>query len=164
MGGGPDNADERLGANVRALREGKGIPQAELARLMGEAGHPWHQSTVARAEAGRQSVRTSEAEDLARILGTTVDRLLWAGPEAAEAAFISAATARLRAEWRAAALAAARLHDARAAAERARARTARTGWPRVRAMADGLAEDLADCTLDAALDEGAAIFEREADG
>src|ERR1700691_671134 len=100
MGGSPDNADERLGANVRSLREGKGISQAELARRMSEAGHPWHQSTVARAEAGRQSVRTTEAEALGIILGVTVDRLLWAGPEAAEAAMASAAVTRLRTEWR----------------------------------------------------------------
>lgn len=164
MGGGPDNADERLGANVRALREGKGIAQAELARLMSAAGHPWHQSTVARAEAGRQAVRASEAEALARILGTTVDRLLWAGPEAGEAALAGRALGRLRQDWREAAGAVARLHAARASAERAAGRAAASEWPRVRVIADGLAEELADCTLDTALDEGAAIFEREANG
>lgn len=164
MGAGPDSADERLGANVRFLRESKGIPQAELARLMSAAGHPWHQSTVARAEAGRQAVRASEAEALARILGATIDRLLWAGPEASEAAFTSAAAGRLRADWREASAAVARLLWARASAERAASRAAGSAWPRVRAAGDGLAEDLADCTLDAALDEGAAIYEREANG
>jgi transcriptional regulator with XRE-family HTH domain len=164
MGGSPDDADARMGANVRSLREGKGISQAELARRMSEAGYPWHQSTVGRAEAGRQSVRASEAEALARIFGVTVDRLLWAGPEAAEAAMASAAVTRLRTEWRALSLAAARLHDARSAAGRAAKRADASEYPRVRIIADGLAEDLADCTLDAALEEGAAITERDADG
>ncbi len=164
MTAGPDNADERLGANVRFLRERREISQAELARRMSAAGCPWHQSTVARVEAGRQAVRASEAEALARILGVTVDRLLWASPEAKEAALASDAVGRLRRDWREAAGAVARLHAARSAASRARDRAAGSEWPRVRDMAEGLAEELEDCTLDAALKEGAAIFERDSGG
>ena len=72
-----ESANERLGTNVRALRERKGISQAKLAELMTERGWPWHQSTVYRVESGKQTVGFSEAVDLAEILRTSLDRFTW---------------------------------------------------------------------------------------
>lgn len=65
----------RLGANVKYLREGIPLSQAELVRRMAERGWPWHQSTVYRIESGRQAIRLDEAIDVAAILGATLDQL-----------------------------------------------------------------------------------------
>jgi transcriptional regulator with XRE-family HTH domain len=77
-----ETADERLAANVRLLRERRGMSQRQLAEAMAERGHPWHQQTVGRVEEGNRPVRFAEAEDLAAILQAPLDRLAWASGEA----------------------------------------------------------------------------------
>ena len=94
-----DDADSRLGMNVRTLREQKGMPQAALARAMTQQGWQWHQSTVARIESGRQPLRLAEASALAQILGETVDRLTWTGPEIDEAGLVDRAASFLRMQF-----------------------------------------------------------------
>jgi transcriptional regulator with XRE-family HTH domain len=91
-----EEADKRVGSNVRRLREAAGITQVELAQAMTERGWQWHQSTVARVESGRQSVRFAEAEDLVQILGTTLERLTRAASEGPEVAAIEESSRRLR--------------------------------------------------------------------
>ena len=87
-------ADERFGTNLRALRERAGISQSALADAMNERGHTWHQQTVGRIEAGRQSARIGEAEDIAVILKTTVDRLIWTTQEASAGMLLDMTIAR----------------------------------------------------------------------
>jgi len=109
MGPGPDGpvppslpaglADERFAANVRDLRESQGKSQADVARLMAEHGWPYHPQTVQRIEAGHRKVSVGEAEALARILGTTVDRLTFPGPAAKAAGLLDAHLGRARESW-----------------------------------------------------------------
>ena len=86
-----ETTDEKLGANLRILRERKSIPQAAVARQMSGRGHPWHQATVSRVETGKQPVTFAEAADLAEVLETTLDRLTWAGAEARAVEYLNAA-------------------------------------------------------------------------
>jgi len=157
-------AGRYLPENLRALRERKGISQAALARAMKEREWPWHQTTVARVESGARPVEWGEVVDLALILGVTADRFMWSGPEAGEREMASAATARIRAAWRELALAAARLEDASDAATRTAERAAKSPFPRVRDAARGLAEDVADCTVELALAEAERIRKRDRKG
>ena len=92
-------ADERFGTNVRAERERAGISQKAIATAMNERGHAWHQQTVVRVEAGRQPVRIGEAEDLAKILHTSLDRLTWTTQEASAALFLDSVIARTEGAW-----------------------------------------------------------------
>jgi transcriptional regulator with XRE-family HTH domain len=154
-------AEQYLPENLRALREQKATSQAALAKAMKDRGWPWHQTTVARVEGGRQPVGFGEVVDLAQILGVTPDRFTWSGQEAGERDHAAAASARLRGAWREAALAAARLEDARDAAARTAERAAKSAFPRVRDAARGIREDLADSTLGQALAEAERIRERD---
>jgi transcriptional regulator with XRE-family HTH domain len=156
-----DSADERLAANLRALRERKGISQAELARRMSERGHGWQQSTVSRVQAGTQPVRVSEHESLAEILGVSMDRLLWAGPEANEAAYVGQAAEVLRRSWHETALAVQRLRAARSGAEHVITERGDSKYPRVRDACEELGHDLEDCTPETAFDRGADLYEGE---
>jgi transcriptional regulator with XRE-family HTH domain len=87
-------ADERFGTNVRGERERAGMSQSALAAAMNEHGHAWHQQTVGRVESGRQPVRIGEAEDLARVLHTSLDRLTWTTQEASAGLFLDSLIAR----------------------------------------------------------------------
>ena len=98
-------ADERFAANVREMRERQGISQADIAKAMRERGWAFHPQTVQRIEAGHRKVSVGEAEAIAAILGTTVDRLTWPGREMSTAAMLDQVTARAEsareqiAEW-----------------------------------------------------------------
>ena len=92
-------ADERFAANIREERERQGKSQADIARLMRERGWSYHPQTVQRIEAGHRKVSVGEAEALARILSTTVDRLTWPGRAASTAAFLDQVTARAESAW-----------------------------------------------------------------
>jgi len=92
-------ADERFGANLRALREREGMSQSAVAAEMTERGHTWHQQTVGRVEGGRQSVRLAEAEDLAAILHTSIDRLTWTTQEASAGIMLDQVTASAGRAW-----------------------------------------------------------------
>jgi transcriptional regulator with XRE-family HTH domain len=146
----------RFGENLRAARERREISQDRLASLMTDRGYSWYASTVYKTEHGERTVGFHEAEDLADILGVTTDRFAWATPEAAAVMLMSGTTGRLREAWHRVAEATARLHVTRAAAEQSVAEYGDSKYERVRDSARGLAEELTDSTLEAALTEGEA--------
>lgn len=92
-------ADERFAANIREQRERQDKSQADIAALMREQGWSYHPQTVQRIEAGHRKVSVGEAEALARILRTTVDRLTWPGRAASAAALLDMATGRAESAW-----------------------------------------------------------------
>lgn len=96
QGPGEETPDERVGRNVRQLRERAGMSKGALLRAMKDAGHSWYPATVTRIEAGRQSARSAELEDLKTILKTSLDRLFWRAPEAEATEFLYAAGASVR--------------------------------------------------------------------
>lgn len=153
-------AESYLPENLRALRERKGLSQAALAKAMRDRDWPWHQTTVHRVETGAQPLGIGEIVDAAHILGVTTDRLTWAGPEASESALVAAAHGRLREAWRETADAAARLKAASHAAERAVTEGGASKYGRARDAARGLAEELEAATLEAALMEAEALWQR----
>jgi transcriptional regulator with XRE-family HTH domain len=150
----------RFGENLRAARERREVSQEGLARAMTERGHSWYASTVYKTEHGERTVGFHEAEDLAAILRVTTDRFTWAGPEATAVMLMSGTTGRLREAWREVADSAARLHAARSAAERSVTENRDSRYGRVRDSARGLAEELEGATLDGALAEAEALWQR----
>lgn len=92
-------ADERFADNIREERERRGKSQAEIARLMRERGWSYHPQTVQRIEAGHRKVSVGEAEALARILHTTVDRLTWPGRAASSAGLMDMTIGRALGSW-----------------------------------------------------------------
>jgi transcriptional regulator with XRE-family HTH domain len=86
--------DDRFAANVREMRSRLGISQGELARRMSDLGWPWYQQTVRRTEEGGRKVAVGEAKALARIGGTTVDRLTLPSREASAASMLESGAGR----------------------------------------------------------------------
>lgn len=74
--------DAWLAENVRASRKRCKMSQGELARRMKELGWPYHQQTVRRIEEGDRKVTPGEGKAIARILGTSLTRLMMPGREA----------------------------------------------------------------------------------
>lgn len=65
-------AHERIGANVRRLREAAGLTQAELATALSEeGGAAFYPQTITKIEAGRRALKFSEGLAIARVLGVT---------------------------------------------------------------------------------------------
>lgn len=83
--------DGWLAANVREMRGSLGLSQGEIARRMSDLGWPWYQQTVRRIEDGTRKAGAGEAKALARILGTSVDRLMMPGREASSAGLLERA-------------------------------------------------------------------------
>ena len=106
------------------------MSQSALAAAMTERGYPWHQQTVGRVEAGRQSVRFAEIEQLARILQTSLDRFTWTQPEAGATEYIYSAGTRVVRCAEDVAHAVHLLLHALASAERTLTMTADTPYPR----------------------------------
>lgn len=73
----PGVIDEWVAWNVRFHRDDRGMSQADLAEKMAALGWKYHPQTIHRIESGQRKVTVGEAEALARIFGTTVDRLTW---------------------------------------------------------------------------------------
>ena len=90
---------KRQGANLRSLRERKGISQAALAQQMSERGKPWHQSTVYRVESGIQALQLDETEYLAEILGSTVTAFTWEPAEINESRLVYDAGTQVKIAW-----------------------------------------------------------------
>lgn len=78
-------------ANLRAVREQRGISQEYVADRMTKAGYKWHQATVYKVESGAREVKLGEAQALSGILGVSVAALMSPGNESVHAAEISAA-------------------------------------------------------------------------
>lgn len=157
-------ADERTGGNLRGFRERAGMGQAELARRMTAAGHPWQQSTVNRTETGQQPLRAGELETLAALFRVPVDRFFWLAGEAAEQALAERAITGLRVAAMEAAVAIMRLHAARDAADRAARDAARSAHPRVREIAQVVRDELHDATVKNVLADAKARWDKERSG
>jgi transcriptional regulator with XRE-family HTH domain len=151
---GRESGDEWFGANLRAGRDRLGIGQRELARLMTEDGHAWFQSTVARAEAGRQAVRVMEAASLARILATTVDMLTRPPPETAALMMADHALGRLHSGRAQVIRSVAAYLRARDGAVRAVSAAQDSPYESVRGQAAELAAELGEGGLDEAVEDG----------
>jgi transcriptional regulator with XRE-family HTH domain len=154
-----ETADQRLGANLRILRERRGISQDKLASEMAERGHPWLQSTVYRVEHGRQVVKFREAEDLAKILRTSLDRLTWSTPEATATEMLNATRARLMKAHEGVAAAVERLCLEERITGRMLGRFADSEYRRVQDAREDLAHQLGELTLESAVDEGVRRYE-----
>lgn len=76
--------DAWLAENIRDTRERTEpkMSQGELARRMEALGWPWWQQTVRRVEEGSRKLTPGEASAVARILGTSLARLMMPGREA----------------------------------------------------------------------------------
>ncbi|MCE3555136.1 helix-turn-helix domain-containing protein [Pseudonocardia sp. RS11V-5] len=78
-------ADAHFGRRLRALREERGLSQQHVVNALLEHGIAnWHQTTVAKIEAGTRPVRLSEAMACASLFDLTVDEML-IDPESEEA-------------------------------------------------------------------------------
>ncbi len=151
--------DAWLAGNVRERRESLGYSQGEVARRMAAIGWPWYQQTTRRVEDGTRKVSAGEAAALARILGTTVTRLMMPGEEASFAFILDDFTGRAHAAYATIARGAATLQFARrqlALTIGQAKRSPHAGSPQVAALIRDAAEA---CGLDAA----DAIAEGEAD-
>lgn len=114
--------DAWLAENIREARESLKMSQGELARRMRDLDYRWWQQTVRRVEEGTRNVVAGEAAALARILGTSVTRLMMPGRKASTIALLDTGTARAGEAWEqveswTAALAAAQRQLARTVAE-----------------------------------------------
>jgi transcriptional regulator with XRE-family HTH domain len=141
-------ADERIGGNLRRFRERDGQSQAELARRMTAAGHPWQQSTVARTEGGQQPLRAAEMETLAKMFRVEVDEFFSHVGEAAEQELVQGAHNRLRDSTVDAVEAVTQFHGARAGARRTARDAASSEYAHVREAAESLDEELLHATLE----------------
>jgi transcriptional regulator with XRE-family HTH domain len=148
-----EDADRRVGANLRRLREAANVTQVELAKVMTNLGWQWHQSTVARVEAGQQAVRFAEAEAVVQVLGGTLDRLTWAQPETEAVYSITRNSLNLR---RSASETTRRLHYHLNLLDSARQTLAEHQGSRDRGVLDAsrqLETDIREWSLEAVLDE-----------
>lgn len=154
-----ETADVKFGANLRTLRERNGISQAELAQAMTERGWPWYQSTVARVESGRQSVRFPEAFALAELMKTSLDRFTWGSAEANETEFVYAARARLVRAHETAVDAIVHLLAEVVIADRMAERHKGSEYKRVQDAVDDLNAALETCGLEQAIEDGIRRYE-----
>lgn len=65
----PDDPDEVFRVQVRQRRTALGWSQQRLTDELVKLGYPWHQTTVAKVEAGQRRLSLGEATALARVLG-----------------------------------------------------------------------------------------------
>jgi transcriptional regulator with XRE-family HTH domain len=150
-----ENADERLGLNLRLLRERKGLTQSAVAVAMSGRGHAWHQQTVDKTERGIRRARFAEAADLAAILETSLDRLTWGSAEANAAEFLYAAGSRVRRSAVAVSDAVLRLLIDLDGAERAVSSSAGSESARVAAARQDVLDTLSSTSAEAAVADGA---------
>lgn len=140
--------DRNLAGNVRDLRERLGISQGELARRMADLGWPWHQQTTRRVEDGSRKVSAGEAAALARILGTSVTRLMMAGRQASLAYLLDSFTGRAHEAYGQVAAWTAQLQAARGHLARTAREAKASPWATAPEMAALIREAAAACGLD----------------
>jgi hypothetical protein len=70
---------EAFSSPLRGLRLGADMTQVSLAAAMRERGFRWHQTTVARVEAGRQPLTMAEGAALADLFGVGLGALTATG-------------------------------------------------------------------------------------
>lgn len=72
-----ESTDERVGEQIRRLREAAGMTKTQLATQLSDAGlGQIHPTTVSRIESGERAIRLSEAVTIASVLGTSVEALI----------------------------------------------------------------------------------------
>src|SRR5580698_1332266 len=162
---GGESPNERFAWNLRLLREQADMSQAALAAAMRERGKPWHQSTVARVESGKQPAGFEEAAVLAEILGASLDRFTWTSQEAMATAFVVEAGKRLRQKARTTADVIVILLAAVEAAEQALEMSADSPYPRVQEARAAVARDIGLYGVEGAVAEARQRYaeERKAD-
>lgn len=74
------DAERRIGRNMRRVRESLGLKQQDVADKMNEAGFKFHQTQVAKVERGERPVRVNEWFAIANALGIDAEALLEGGP------------------------------------------------------------------------------------
>jgi transcriptional regulator with XRE-family HTH domain len=67
--------DERVGANIRRVREAAGWSQADLAKMLTEHGLPTAQQTVYKIEHGARPLKLEESLAVVEILGVSITSL-----------------------------------------------------------------------------------------
>lgn len=71
-----ETSNQRIGRNVRRLRELKGMSQAELAEGISRQGIPgFHPQTITKIEAGNRSLKFDEAVAMCQVLEVTAEEL-----------------------------------------------------------------------------------------
>jgi transcriptional regulator with XRE-family HTH domain len=69
--------DETFGRRVREERERRRMPQQHIATVLGAIyGFTWHQTTVAKVEAGERPVKLAEALAISYVLEVPLDELI----------------------------------------------------------------------------------------
>jgi transcriptional regulator with XRE-family HTH domain len=155
----PDEAEQRFAANLRILRERRGISQARLAQEMLAREWPWRQQTVARVENGQRMIRFGEAMTLASILGVPLNRFTRPVSEVIEVEKIRAANTRLGESCEAVAAAVCRLLEERGTAERLQVLNAGVqGDDFVEVALVQLRMEMRECTVDKAVLKGRRRF------
>lgn len=158
-----ETTNERLGRNMRVLREQKGMSQSALAAAMSARGHAWHQQTVARTETAAQPLKADELFDLAAILVTSLDRFTWTSPEASAVGLLRNSATAARTAWETIANSVPQLLAALTAAE-ARARQFRSDpSARVREECEDILARISELGLDGAIAEGVRRYEHRGD-
>lgn len=147
--------DQNIAGNLRAIRGSKGLSQTKVAAEMSACGWPWHQTTVRRVETGAQTVSAGEGEDLAAVLGVSYGRLKMPGEGAEEAAAAEQAATRLRLSWIEAVKGIRHLREAAEAARAVLPGAETSKHPRVREIAQTIADGLGQHTFEAAVAEAA---------
>lgn len=79
---------EAVAANVRAVRERRGMSQQQLAARMGDLGRPIQASTVAKVESGSRRVDVDDLAALAVALNVPLARLMVPDVELDESVFV----------------------------------------------------------------------------
>lgn len=152
-------AEQNLAANLRRIRAEKRISQARLAQAMTDRGWAWHQQTVTKIEAGKQSLGHGEVTDVAAILGVSVDRLSWPAEEEAATTAVEDAAGTLGQRWHLLAEAVEGLLRARAGAGRQITLARETKYPRAIEAAAELESRLGEKTPDSAIARGVDRYE-----
>lgn len=72
----PSTPEDRFAANLRTLREHRGLSQEALAAAMAGRGYRWHQATVYKVESGERRIQLGEATAVAAVLGVPLDKMI----------------------------------------------------------------------------------------
>ena len=68
-------AEQRIAANLKAIREENRMTQEDVAEAMSKRGYRWHQATVYKVENGSRQVQLGEATALAEVFDVPLSQL-----------------------------------------------------------------------------------------
>jgi transcriptional regulator with XRE-family HTH domain len=92
----PGPSSVRVAANLRRIRQERGLSYAELARRLAAVGHPILDTGLIKVEKGERRVDVDDLVALAVALGTTPNRLLLPGTDIADGAIDHALVPEIR--------------------------------------------------------------------